>query len=344
MEKSRESVFVSAIRSFCRMFFGMCGIFLAFVLLILGYSAFSSVSTNEEKTTMNYLTDANGSETVASLTSPVVLQINIHGVIGEPKTLDSDTFQHILTDSRVGLLASNRVKGILLRINTPGGTVVDSDNIYRMLMDYKQRFQVPVFAYVDGLCASGGMYIACAADRIYASPASTIGSVGTLIGPFFNIHTALEKIGVTTEMITEGLDKDMMSPFRPWKQGENISLKNLIGYFYNQFVDLVAASRPRIDKTKLINEYGAQIFDPIKSQELGYIDVANASRSEALLALMQEAKIDPSKPYQVVELAPKNDWLSLFSSQSPLFTGKFVHSLGGQKPFLQGQLSYLYQN
>ena len=179
MENARESVFISALRSFCRMFFGICGISLAVFLIALGYSEISSVGTIESKTTMNYLSDANGKQAVVSLTAPVILQLNIHGVIGEPKTLDSDTVESILLESRTGLLTSNRVKGILIHFNTPGGTVVDSDNIYRMLKEYKERYKVPIFAYVDGLCASGGMYIACAADKIYSGPAGTIGSVGS---------------------------------------------------------------------------------------------------------------------------------------------------------------------
>lgn len=345
MENARESVFVSAIRSFCRMFFGVCGITLAIFLIIWAYSEISSAGSIESKTTMNYLADANGKQAVVSLTAPVILQLNIHGVIGEPKTLDSDTVESILLESRTGVLASNRVKGILIHFNTPGGTVVDSDNIYRMIKDYKERYKVPVYAYVDGLCASGGMYIACAADRIYSGTSGVIGSVGTLIGPFFNVHEALSKIGVSSETITEGLDKDMMSPFRPWKPGEDASLKNLIAFFYHRFVDIVAEARPRMDKTKLVQEYGAQVYDPIKAQALGYIDVADSSRNAALLALLHEAKIDPSKDYQVVDLEPKSALLSLFTSQSPLFTGKITHSLDPRSrySYLQGQFCYIYQ-
>ena len=84
---------------------------------------------------------------------------------------------------------------------------------------------------------------------------------------------ALTKLGVKSETITEGLNKDMMSPFRPWKQDEDASLKAVTAYFYQQFVDIVAAARPRMDKTKLIQEYGAKVFDPITAQVYGYIDV-----------------------------------------------------------------------
>lgn len=65
----------------------------------------------------------------------------------------------------------------LVYINTPGGTVVDADGIYRALLEYKTKYDVPIYAYIDGLCASGGMYVALAADKIFASDVSLIGSV-----------------------------------------------------------------------------------------------------------------------------------------------------------------------
>lgn len=342
MEIQRESIFVSILRTFSRTFFGVCGFFLAILLISVLYSTFSSATTAQEKTTTNYLPDHTGSRDGISLTSPVILQLNIHGVIGEPKVLDSDVVQNILMDSRGGVL-KERVKGVLIHINSPGGTVVDSDNIYRMILLYKAKYKVPVIAFVDGLCASGGMYIACAADQIYAGPASIIGSVGVVVGPFFNIYETMTKIGVQARTLTEGLDKDMMNPTRPFKEGEDASLKAVTAYFYNQFVDLVVSRRPRMDKSKLIQEYGAQVFDPVLAQQYGYVDFANSSREEALLALLKEAKMDPAKTYQVVELEPKNAWVSALLSQSPLITGKIEHSLDFGAPKIRDQFAYLYQ-
>lgn len=345
MEIQRESIFISALRSFFKMFFAVCGIFLALILMTLAYDSISEAedSTTEAKTKIKYLPDANGNREESS-TSPVILQMNVHGVIGDPKCIDSHCIQNILLDSRTGKLKNNRVKGILLNMNTPGGTVFDADNIYRMLMQYKERYKVPVFAYVDGLCASGGMYIACAADQVFAGPASTIGSVGVIIGPFFNMYDALGKIGVISRTLTQGLDKDMMSPFRPWKPDEGASLKALTAYFYHQFVDLVAGARPRVDKTKLINEYGANVFDPMTAQEIGFVDHAPTTRDTALLALLKEANVDASKTYQVVQLEPKTEWLSnLFNVKSPLFTGKIEHTIDTGAPQIRDQLAYLYQ-
>lgn len=345
MEIQRESIFVSGLRSFCKMFFAVCGLFLAFILvsLIYGTIADSEESPLEAKTKVKYLPDANGQRAI-SATSPVILQMNIHGVIGDPKGMDSKAAQNILLDSRTGTLKNDRVKGILLHMNTPGGTVVDSDNIYRMLKAYKERYQVPVFAYVDGLCASGGMYISCAADEVFAGPASIIGSVGVIIGPFFNVVDALGKIGVSSQTITQGLDKDMMSPFRPWKEDEAASLKALTAFFYQQFVDIVVNAKSRMDRSQLVNVYGAQVFDCVTAQRYGYIDVAESSRDEALLALLQKAGVDPSKAYQVVELEPKSEWISnLINSKEGLLSGKIEHSVDWGVPLIRDQVAYLYQ-
>jgi protease-4 len=345
MEVQRESIFVSALRSFCKMFFAVCGIFLAMMVMTILYESIADTtdSPTEVKNRVKYLPDADGNRDISAV-SPVILQLNIHGVIGDPKNLDSRIIQNMLLDSRTGVLTNSRVKGILLHMNTPGGTVVDSDNIYRMLKEYKERYKVPVFAYVDGLCASGGMYISCAADQVFAGPASIVGSVGVVIGPFFNMHEALGKLGIISETITQGLDKDMMSPFRPWKPDEDASLKAITSFFYQQFVDIVTSAKPRLDKEKLINEYGAKVFDSITAQKFGYVDYADSSRNAALIALLKEANVDATQPYQVVEMEPKKDlFSSLVTSQSPLFTGKIEHTIDTGAPRIRDQIAYLYQ-
>lgn len=343
MEIARESIFVSALRSFCRMFFSVCGIFLAFFFVSMIYSLLSPSVLMQENTTLELLPDAKGNRELLPLNTPAILQIDIHGVIGEPQKLDTKIVENILLDSRAGILSHDRVKGILLHMNTPGGTVVDSDNIYRMIKEYKQKYQVPVYAYVEGLCASGGMYIACSSDKIYASPSSIVGSVGVIIGPFFNVYETLNKVGAFAKTITQGLDKDMMNPTRQWKEGEDAPLKAVTSFFYNQFVDIVSSNRPQMNKDKLVQEYGAKVFNPVEAQEFGYVDVASASRNEALEALVKEANLDAEKPYQVVQLVPRNDLISNFLSRSPLFTGKVEHSLDVGGPQIRDQFAYLYQ-
>lgn len=343
MQLSTDSIFRSAIRSFCKTFFAVVGVLFGLFLCSILYALVSGASLIEQKTTMHLLPDASGSRNETAIASPAILQINVHGVIGDPNALNTEIIENILLDSRSGLLGENRVKGILLHFDTPGGTVVDSHNIYEMLKNYKAKYNIPVFGFVDGLCASGGMYIASAADKMFSGPAGIIGSVGVVIGPFFNVSSALTTLGIQAKTITEGLDKDMMNPTRPWKENEDASLKAITAFFYNQFVDIVAQARKRLDKTALINTYGAQVFDPIEAEKLGYIDVAMSSRNEALLALLDAANIDPAKPYQVVSLSPIENWVSaLMKGNSSLLTGKIEHRLDLGQPKIQGKFAYLY--
>jgi protease-4 len=345
MEIVNESIFVSAIRSFCKVFFSCIGLFLAFFVGSLVYSIFSSPFAPIDKTTLNILPNLDSQIGLASYTAPVILRINIDGVIGTPGMLDSGTIENILLESRSGLLDKNRVKAILLHLNTPGGGAVDSDNIYRMLKEYKARYQVPIYAYIDGFCASGGMLISSAADKMYASPPSIVGSVGVIWGPFFNFSEVMEKIGVQSKTLTEGIDKDTMSPARPWKANEGADLDTIMASSYARFVDIVTQARPRLDKEKLVNVYGAQVFDGQTALKYGYIDVADAEMKTVLTDLMTAANIDVQKPYQIVELVPKGHWLSPLSNQFGLLKGKMEHSVNlkdKQRNFLYEPVSYYY--
>jgi protease-4 len=341
MEIKRESVALSALRSFCRAFFAVSGILLAFFIFSTVYSLFSSSPLLESKTTLNILPDAAGKRELVSLAAPAILQINVHGPIAiDPKDINNERVENILIESRTGLLANNRVKGILLHINSPGGSALDSDDIYLMLKEYKQRYNVPIFAYVDGLCASGGMYIASAADQIFASPSSMIGSVGVIFGPFFNIYNTMTKIGLEAKTLTEGLDKDTLNPTRPWRSGEEGWLQDLIAFSYDRFVSIVTEARPRLSKDQLVNVLGAKMFNCQEAEQLGYIDHAMTNRSQALLALMEQAHIDPSQGYQVVELEPKQSWLAELVRGRSQIEHKFDF---GTATHRSSPVSYLYQ-
>ena len=338
----REKIFKSAFRTFLKTLFGFLGFFIACIFFMASSTIFSPSTLIEEKTTAVILPDAEGKRDLLPATTPVILQIPIHGIVGS-KELSTESISDILNDSQTGLLANNRVKGILLHFNTPGGTVVDSDNISQMINAYKKRYNVPVYGFVDGLCASGGMYIASSADKMFAGPASLIGSIGVIIGPFFNFVDLMNKVGVNSKTITAGLNKDMLSPFRPWKEGEDAAIQGVTNFFYQHFVDVVTKARPQIDKSKLISEYGANIFDCVKAQNIGYIDEAMTTRDEALLELVKAANIGENQKYQVMALNPKHPWISdVISSKSPLVTGKIEIGFDAIYSKIREQPCYLY--
>lgn len=346
MNFTRESIFVSATRSFCNSFAVVIGVFIAGIVVLMGIMMLSGPDMVPSKSEISLAPDANGNRDLLAETAPAVLRIDIHGVIGEGK-LTAENIENILLDSRTDFLHNNRVKAVFLHMDTPGGTVTDADAIYRLLMDYKQKYNVPIYAFVDGLCASGGMYVCSAADKIYATPSSIIGSIGVILGPIFNFSQAMDKIGMQARTLTEGKDKDMLNPFRPWVPGEDQSLVNVTHSLYMQFVDIVVSARKGLNKDRLINEFGAQIFIAEEAQSYGYIEVANSSYNTALKDLAAAANIPESQNYQVVQLETPVSILShIVQGKSSLITGRLTHvfQIGPHMSSeLSGKFLYLYQ-
>ncbi len=342
MNFTRESIFVGAIRSFCSALAMILGG--AFALAIIGIAlAFiigpQYVPTKADPTIMP---DADGKRSLLPGHTPAILRIDIRGVIGLGD-LTGDKIESILLDSREDFLKGDRVKGVFLYINTPGGSSDDCDAIYRALLNYKTKYHVPIYAYVEGMCASAGMYIACTADKIYASPDSIIGSVGVRLGPVFNFSEAMTKVGVGSVTLIEGKDKDSLNPFRPWAPGEDADIKVVMGFLYDRFISIVSAARPKLSKEKLINDYGAHLFIAKQAEELGYIDAGDSDYNRSLTDLVEAAQI--KEHYQVVQLVPQHPFLSgLAQSLSP---HKFLQSMGLSSPVnhpdLSGKLLYLYQ-
>lgn len=348
----RESIFSSAIRSFFVALFAMIAISIGLIPLfiisaaVIGTLSESSTTTEPETIyTQEIVANAEGRRKVLSKDAPVILKLNVDGVIGTDH-LNTTTIRRQLIESRERDLKDNRVKAVLLNINSPGGTVVDSDGIYRAIKLYKERYKVPVYAYVDGLCASGGMYVACSADKVYASDVSLIGSVGVLSPSFFNFTKLINTLGVEALTLTAGKDKDMMNPLRPWRPGEEDSIQALIDYYYHDFVNIVTSNRPKLDKQKLIDVYGANIFNPIQAHEFGYIDASGYSYEKTLKELVEAIGIQDDY-YQVIQLDKKSWFAELFRSDLSLFKGTVTHQIKltpELDPNLMNQFLYLYKS
>ncbi|MEL7431277.1 MAG: S49 family peptidase [Chlamydiota bacterium] len=341
MEPVHESIFSSTIRSFCKAFAGVIGIALAIVPLILFIGSFNSDYDSAPKIDVKFLPDLEGNTKVEAPSSPVVLQINIHGVIGEEEGTLAEEVDLILTESRKGIFSEDRVRAILLHINTPGGLVTDSDNIYRYLEAYKKKHSIPIYAYVNGLCASGGMYVGCAADKILTSPVSLVGSIGVRMGTYFNISQPLKMLKIMSKSFSEGKGKDEMNPVRPWKEGEGDYIQEIGQFYYKTFVDIVTKSRPNIAPTKLVEEYGAKLFDAPTAKRLGYVDESESSYHQTLNELLVAANIDPSSPYQIVELSGKKPWVRKLFSSDAKSVQKFLRGIFVQEDKLP--FSYLHR-
>lgn len=326
MDYQQESIIRYVFKAFLKTIFVVIAFFVALVPIMFLMGAFSDKSYDSMKNNISYCYDLKGNNEVLPLSSPVILKINMEGEIGTP-LINSKILESQLFESRKGLFKKDRVKAILLNLNTPGGSAPDSDYMYRMIKSYKEKYKVPVYAYSESLCASAGMLIACAADKINTSPSCVVGSIGSRIGgTFFNVNKLLDKYGVDTKELSAGKDKDILSPFREWKPNEDESLVKIVDYLYERFVDIFVSSRTKVSKDKLINVYGAQIFDPKTAEEIGYIDNGFSSYEETLKELLAAANIDETKPYQVVELKPRFAWLqSLLKNESSSLSEKIKH-------------------
>ena len=138
------------------------------------------------------------------------------------------------------------IKGILLRVNSPGGTVTSSDIIYHEIKSFKERFKVKVYVSVIDVAASGGYYVALAGDSIMVHPTSLVGSIGVLALKL-NLEGLMDKVGVEWEVVKSSKKKDFMSPFRPLTKEERVLFQETIDRYYDRFVDLVVLNRDGLD-------------------------------------------------------------------------------------------------
>lgn len=136
-----------------------------------------------------------------------------------------------------------RTKGVLIRINSPGGSPVQAgyinDEIYRLKTKYPD---IPVYAVVSDVCASGGYYIAVAADEIYVDKASIVGSIGVRMDAFGFVG-AMEKLGVERRLITAGEHKGILDPFKPIDEAEVQHLETMLAHTHTQFKNVVKEGR-----------------------------------------------------------------------------------------------------
>lgn len=319
----KESIFTHSLRAFSVAASSVLGVIVGCIIFFFLFAWFlKTVEKDTFSSSVKLLPDADGNRKQLAAEAPILLEIQMKGQVGKD-SLSASKVETILLKSREEDFKNNRVKGILLVMNSPGGDANDSDIIYRDLLEYKKRYQVPIYTYVDGLCASGGFYIACATDKIYASDVSLIGSVGVLSWPpFFNVTDVLKKIGVTTLTLSEGKDKDQLSPFRPWKVDEDKNYKEMIGFFYTHFVDIVCKNRPKITKEQLVEQFGAKIFPAPEALENGYIDAYGVEKSQVIRDLSIAAGLKPEDKYQVVTFESKQ-WLKKLIEEKPfILTGE----------------------
>lgn len=215
------------------------------------------------------------------------------------------------------------VKGILFRINSPGGTVAMSQEIYSLVM--KIRAKKPVVVSMGDVAASGGYYIASAADRIYAYPGTITGSIGVIFSSYDANELFTKKLGIKAVPVKSGKYKDIGSVYRPMTKDEKELLQKTINISYSQFLSDITKGRIlRNDKytspktilsSKNLKTYAdGRIFTGEEAKNLGFVD-AIGGLDDAHLAFKQIL----GKEYPLINYSSSSSFSSLFSSLSEVF-------------------------
>lgn len=244
----------------------LAGIFLGFFLLIYTLSSLGGGGV-----------DLPGREKIGV--------VEIKGVIMESKPI---------VDQLIKFKKSRSVRGIVLRIDSPGGGVAPAQEIYEEVGKIKREKKV--VASIESVGASGGYYIACAADRIVANPGTITGSIG-VITEFVNVEQLLQKIGLKSFVIKSGKHKDIMSPTREPTEEDKKILQEVIDNIHNQFIDAVADGR-KLDREKVVEIADGRIFSGQQARDLGLVDsLGNFQDAVALAAQLAGIEGEPSIVY-----------------------------------------------
>lgn len=184
----------------------------------------------------------------------------------EGPIFDSQTFNQQLKD--YGRRSS--VRAVVLRLNTPGGGVAATQEIYEAVLRFRAETRKKVIASMSSVAASGGYYIACAADRVYANPGTITGSIG-VIAEWYNYGDLLRWAKLQDVVIKSGEYKDAGNPARPLTEAERAYFQRLIDGLYNQFVSAVARNRKMTDDVvrKLAD---GRVYTGEEAKGLGLID------------------------------------------------------------------------
>jgi len=232
---------------------------------------------------------------------PHTALVDLDGVIAANTKASAD---NIVTGLREAFEDENTA-GVILRINSPGGSPVQSgyinDEIVRLRKEYPD---IPLYSVISDMCASGGYYVAAAADEIYADKASVVGSIGVVMNGFGFVDS-LDKLGVERRLYTSGEHKGFLDPFSPENEDEVAHIKGLLGDIHQQFIDTVRKGRGE----KLKDDpqlFSGLLWTGEEAVKLGLVDKLGSAGYVAREVIGEE---------EIVNFTPKETLLKRFSER-----------------------------
>ena len=237
--------------------------------------------------------------------------IDVQGMIAEGEAANAGTIIEGLRDA----IKDTNTKGIILNINSPGGSAVQSAYIYDEIRRQKALHpDMPIYSVVGDMCASGGYYIAAASDKIYVSKASLIGSIGVIMNGF-GFSDVLHKLGIERRLLTAGEHKALLDPFSPVKPQETEHMQSLLNQVHQQFISAVKQGRgERLQETP--DMFSGFVWTGEEGVKLGLADDFGSVDSVAREVLGTDEKLN---------FTPKERLIDRLAGK---FGASFAHSIG----------------
>ncbi len=193
--------------------------------------------------------------------------VDMQGVIAMDQSASADNLIPSLQEA----FKDKGTQGVILRINSPGGSPVQAGQINDEIRRLRAKYPaIPLYVVVDDVCASGGYYVAAAADKIFVDKASLIGSIGVLMDGFGFTGT-MEKFGIERRLITAGTNKGFLDPFSPVSAAQQDYAKQMLAEIHQQFIDVVRQGRgKRLKETP--DTFSGLVWNGQRGVEMGLAD------------------------------------------------------------------------
>jgi protease-4 len=222
--------------------------------------------------------------------------VEVSGVIAP----GSDASAEKVTSALQSAFKDKNTQGVVVRINSPGGSPVQAQTIYDEMRRLRKKYpDIPLYAVIEDVCASGGYYVAVGADRIYVSRSSIVGSIGVRMDSF-GFTGLMEKLGIERRLLTSGDNKGLLDPFLPLEESHKQHALALMGEIHNQFIGVVREGRgKRLKESPEI--FSGLIWSGQRSIELGLADAFGSLDFVAREVIKAEDLVDFTPKENIAE-------------------------------------------
>lgn len=257
--------------------------------------------------------DQNKTE-AASIHEDHIAVLYIEGTIGDS---DENYNQQYILENIDSMIENDSNEGLMLYVDTPGGGVYESDEVYLKIREYQKETKRPVYAYFASQATSGGYYISAPADKILANRNCWTGSIGVTMGTIYDISGLLEKYGIKSESITSGPNKAMGSLTEPMTDQQREIWQSMVDEAYDQFVGIVADGR-KLDESYVRSIADGRIYTARQAKANKLVDDVVDTYDDAVAQMQKDCDLEDAEVYEFCYQPDESLFSSLVTSAKKL--------------------------